>query len=43
MAVLRKKKFKRAEGGSEDAAKKVYVPPGQYDEFYAFFSGGFND
>jgi nitrous-oxide reductase len=29
-------------GGVEDAAKKVYVPPGQYDEFYAFLSGGFN-
>ncbi len=27
--------------GMEDAAKAVYVPPGQYDEFYAFLSGGF--
>ena len=26
----------------EEAAKRVYVPPGQYDEFYVFFSGGFN-
>jgi len=28
--------------GSEDAARAVYVPPGQYDEFYAFVSGGFD-
>lgn len=27
---------------SDDAAKAVYVAPGQYDEFYAFMSGGFN-
>jgi nitrous-oxide reductase len=25
-----------------DAASRVYVPPGQHDEFYAFLSGGFN-
>ncbi len=25
-----------------DAASAVYVPPGQYDEFYAFMSGGFS-
>ena len=25
-----------------DAARQVYVPPGQYDEFYAFLSGGFD-
>lgn len=25
-----------------DAAQKAYVPPGQYDEFYNFVSGGFN-
>ena len=25
-----------------DAASKVYVAPGQHDEFYAFLSGGFN-
>ena len=25
-----------------DAAAKVYVPPGQYDEYYAFLSGGFS-
>ncbi len=24
------------------AAEKVYVPPGKYDEFYAFLSGGFS-
>jgi nitrous-oxide reductase len=24
-----------------DAASRVYVPPGSYDEFYGFFSGGF--
>ena len=29
-------------GGAGDAASRVYVPPGQYDEFYAFFSGGFS-
>jgi len=27
---------------AEDAAQKVYVPPGKYDEFYAFLSGGFS-
>src|SRR5690348_9744137 len=25
-----------------DAASKVYVPPGSYDEFYAFMSGGYS-
>lgn len=25
-----------------DVASKVYVPPGEYDEFYAFLSGGFS-
>ena len=25
-----------------DAAKKVYVAPGKYDEVYAFLSGGFS-
>jgi len=29
-------------GGTADAASKVYVPPGQYDEFYMFASGGFS-
>lgn len=27
---------------SMDAAQKVYVAPGKYDEFYSFVSGGFN-
>ena len=27
---------------SGDAAQAVYVPPGQYDEFYNFVSGGFS-
>ncbi|MCI0448410.1 MAG: Sec-dependent nitrous-oxide reductase [Chlorobi bacterium] len=27
---------------SEDAAGKVYIPPGKYDEFYSFLSGGFS-
>jgi nitrous-oxide reductase len=27
---------------ADDAAKRVYVKPGSYDEFYAFMSGGFN-
>jgi nitrous-oxide reductase len=27
---------------ASDAAEKVYVPPGKYDEFYAFLSGGFS-
>ena len=27
---------------SGDAASKVYVAPGKYDEFYAFLSGGFS-
>src|SRR6476660_5983403 len=29
-------------GEASDAAEKVYVPPGRYDEFYAFMSGGFD-
>jgi len=27
---------------SDDVASKVYVAPGQFDEFYAFLSGGFS-
>ncbi|HZH55412.1 MAG TPA: nitrous oxide reductase, partial [Sphingobacteriaceae bacterium] len=27
---------------SGNAAERVYVPPGQYDEFYTFTSGGFS-
>ncbi len=26
----------------DDVASQVYVPPGEYDEFYAFLSGGFS-
>ncbi len=29
-------------GAATDAAVKVYVAPGSYDEFYAFMSGGFD-
>ncbi|WP_457652957.1 Sec-dependent nitrous-oxide reductase [Rhodocaloribacter sp.] len=29
-------------GGRKDAAEKVYVAPGEYDEFYSFLSGGFS-
>jgi nitrous-oxide reductase len=29
-------------GAAADAATKVYVAPGSYDEFYAFMSGGFD-
>jgi nitrous-oxide reductase len=29
-------------GDTGDAAQKVYVAPGKYDEFYAFMSGGFS-
>src|SRR5690606_19425629 len=25
-----------------DAAQQTYVPPGEYDEFYAFLSGGYS-
>ena len=28
--------------GTGDAAQKVYVAPGEYDEFYFFASGGFS-
>lgn len=34
-------KFRKGALGS-DAASKVYVAPGEYDEFYAFVSGGFS-
>jgi nitrous-oxide reductase len=33
---------KKEIGGYGDAAAKVYVAPGSYDEFYAFMSGGFS-
>jgi nitrous-oxide reductase len=29
-------------GAASDAAERVYVGPGKYDEFYAFMSGGFD-
>ncbi len=29
-------------GGTGKAAAKVYVAPGEYDEFYTFFSGGYS-
>ena len=29
-------------GGAGDAASRVYVQPGDHDEFYAFLSGGFS-
>ena len=28
--------------GASDAASRVYVAPGEYDEYYAFLSGGFS-
>ncbi|MEX2528657.1 MAG: Sec-dependent nitrous-oxide reductase [Gemmatimonadota bacterium] len=28
--------------GAADAAERVYVAPGEYDEFYAFLSGGYS-
>ncbi|REJ84464.1 MAG: Sec-dependent nitrous-oxide reductase [Bacteroidetes bacterium] len=33
---------KKAHIGASDAASKVYVAPGQWDEFYSFLSGGFS-
>ncbi|MFN8580143.1 MAG: hypothetical protein U0163_04085 [Gemmatimonadaceae bacterium] len=33
---------KAAGVGASDAPSRVYVPPGSYDEFYAFMSGGFS-
>ncbi len=36
-------KTKSAQGAlSSNAAERVYVPPGEHDEFYAFLSGGFS-
>jgi nitrous-oxide reductase len=32
----------RVGDAAADAAQQVYVAPGQYDEFYAFLSGGFD-
>ncbi len=28
--------------GTEEAAQKTYVPPGEHDEYYAFLSGGYS-
>lgn len=36
------KKSTTSDAVQGDAASKVYVPPGKYDEFYNFVSGGFN-
>ena len=36
------KKGSKGPLGSAGAAQKVYVAPGEYDEFYAFLSGGFS-
>jgi len=33
---------KEVKGLAKNAAARVYVAPGSYDEFYGFFSGGFN-
>lgn len=33
---------KKEFASSSDAASKVYVAPGEHDEFYGLFSGGFN-
>lgn len=33
---------KQAPGSVADIAARTYVPPGEYDEFYAFLSGGYN-
>lgn len=37
-----KKEALKTSAVGTDAASKVYVPPGKHDEFYVFFSGGFN-
>ena len=43
MASMQGCKMKNAESAvSGDAASKVYVAPGKYDEFYNFVSGGFS-
>lgn len=37
------KKNMRGEGAlSSDVAERVYIKPGEYDEYYAFISGGFS-
>src|SRR3954464_6955206 len=43
MASAQSCRMKSAEAAvSGDAASKVYVAPGKYDEFYNFVSGGFS-
>ncbi|MGD2123373.1 MAG: Sec-dependent nitrous-oxide reductase [Gemmatimonadota bacterium] len=42
MAALYSCQAGQAGPGMDDAASAVYVPPGEYDEFYAFMSGGFS-
>lgn len=43
MASVQSCKMKSAESAVQgDAASKVYVAPGKYDEFYNFVSGGFS-
>src|SRR6476661_6500286 len=43
LAFTQSCKMKTTESAvSGDAASKVYVAPGKYDEFYNFVSGGFN-
>ncbi len=37
-----KKEAVKTEAVGADVASQVYVPPGKHDEFYVFFSGGFN-
>ncbi len=34
--------IEHSSGLASDAAQKVYVAPGKYDEFYSFLSGGFS-
>lgn len=36
------KESKKAGALATNAAEKVYVAPGEYDEYYGFFSGGFS-
>ncbi|HNP53962.1 MAG TPA: hypothetical protein PKK69_05080, partial [Ferruginibacter sp.] len=43
LAILASCKPKHADNAVQaDAAAKAYVPPGQYDAFYNFVSGGFS-
>lgn len=42
LMILTQCQSKNDLGGKGDAAEKVYVAPGSYDEFYNFMSGGFS-